>query len=52
MEAIKDVLNEVNESEQFKKRLTKLIENTMKDAYRDDDIIAVMELMGYEEDQL
>ena len=49
-DAIKEVLNKANESDSFKKRLTQLIENSMEDSYRDDDIVALIEMLNKKEE--
>lgn len=47
--ATEEVLLTINESEVFKERLKSLITNAMEDSYLDDDILAIINLMGREE---
>jgi hypothetical protein len=51
-EAVKEVLEVSEESEEFKRRLNRLIDNAMKDSYRDDDIFALMNLLKAEVDSV
>lgn len=47
--AIEEVFLKVNENEEFKRRLKRLIANAMEDSYLDDDILAIINLMEKEE---
>ena len=47
-EAIEELFQEIEESDEFKRRVKRLIDNAMKDSYLDDDIIAVIDLMKRE----
>lgn len=47
-EAIEELFCDMDENDEFKRRLKRLIDNAMKDSYLDDDVLAVMELMKKE----
>ncbi|QLK09342.1 hypothetical protein BMG_6115 (plasmid) [Priestia megaterium] len=47
-EAIEELFHDMDENDEFKRRLKRLIDNAMKDSYLDDDVLAVMELMKKE----
>lgn len=44
-EAIEEVLQEIKESEEFKRRVKRLINNALQETYHDDDILSVIDLM-------
>jgi ABC-type amino acid transport substrate-binding protein len=48
--AIENVLSKTNESEDYKKRLKKLIENFIDNSYSDDDIYNVLTLAQISEE--
>ncbi|MCY7949368.1 MULTISPECIES: hypothetical protein [Bacillus] len=47
-EAIEELFREIDENDEFKRRVKRLIDNAMKDSYLDDDILAVIDLMKKE----
>lgn len=46
--AVDEIFLTIDESEEFKRRLKRLIANAMEDSYLDDDILAVINLMEKE----
>lgn len=42
--AIDSVLRDIDESDAFKKRLKKLIQNSLENSYRTEDILGIIEL--------
>lgn len=46
--AIEEVFINIDENDEFKRRLKRLIDNAMKDSYIDDDVLSVINLMKRE----
>ncbi|WP_163853508.1 hypothetical protein [Paenibacillus elgii] len=44
-EAIDAVLQDIDESEDFKRRFKKLIQNSLENSYRTEDILGILELI-------
>ena len=48
-EAIEEIFEKIDESEEFKRRAKHLIKNAMLDSYLDDDVLNVINLMQQED---
>ncbi|WP_158625500.1 hypothetical protein [Exiguobacterium sp. SH0S7] len=48
-EAIEEIFEKIEESEEFKRRAKHLINNAMLDSYYDDDVLSVINLMQKED---